>query len=155
MVDERALVALLTDAEKEALRAFLSKSEIKEVARSIGRSPYTVEQRLKRARRKLGVRRSIDAAHMLARVEAAIYGSPVYATSDIAVEPDDASDVDPVEEVSGRLALPFPTMGRPWNDSSLGFRVMAILAGMLLATACALLTAALYEQVDRIVRQHL
>jgi DNA-binding CsgD family transcriptional regulator len=46
----------LSDLEKEALRLFLVVSDQKELARRIGRSPATVEQRLARARRKLGSR---------------------------------------------------------------------------------------------------
>lgn len=155
MSDERALVETLTEVEKEALRVFLSKSEVKEAARVLNRHPSTIEQRLKRARRKLGVRRSIDAAHMLGRVEAALYGSPVYASSDIAAESGIPPETVLAEEDSRRMALPFPTKGRPWNDSSIWFRIIAILAGMFLATASALLAGALFEQIDRIVRQYL
>lgn len=155
MSDERALVETLTEVEKEALRVFLSKSEVKESARVLGRHPSTIEQRLKRARRKLGVRRSIDAALMLARVETELYGSPVYASSDIAADPEIAPETVLTEGGGHHMALPFPTKGRPWNDSSIGFRIIAILVGMFFATASALLAASLFEQIDRIVRQYL
>lgn len=153
MGEERALIDSLTDAEREALSAYLSKSEIKEVARVLGRSPHTVEQRLKRARRKLGVRRSIDAAHMLARVNAGTYGSPVYASSDIAEGNGDRSNVVPAEEGSGRFPMPFPTKGRPWNDSSIWVRIVAIVVVVFIATASALLSSSLLESINRLVGQ--
>lgn len=154
MIEERRLVDSLTDAEREVLRAFLTRSEIKEVARVLGRSPAAVEQRLARARRKLGVRRSIDAAHMLARVEGTpLSGLPIYAPSDVAEEPVFPSNLDLAEEGVGAIPPPFPTTGRPWNDSSVWVRVIAIVLGTFIATASALLAASLLEAIDRVVRQ--
>ena len=72
----------LSDLEKEVLRLFLVASDQKEVARRIGRSPATVEQRLARARRKLGVARSLDAALLLAKREGnQTYGTAIYGDS--------------------------------------------------------------------------
>src|SRR6185369_8476179 len=72
----------LSDLEKEALRLFLVSSDQKELARRIGRSPATVEQRLARARRKLGVARSLDAALLLAEHEGrGTYGTTIYGDS--------------------------------------------------------------------------
>jgi len=72
----------LSDLEKEVLRLFMVSSDQKELARRIGRSPATVEQRLARARRKLGVARSLDAALMLAEREGrGTYGTTIYGDS--------------------------------------------------------------------------
>src|SRR3954469_22149059 len=111
-------VDALSDLEKEALRLFLVSSDQKELARRIGRSPATVEQRLARARRKLGVARSLDAALLLAEHEGrgtygtAIYGESLHGGSDAA-----ALKLWPPK---GRGAQPnltfFPTRGRPWNS---------------------------------------
>src|SRR4051794_36652171 len=107
----------LSELEKEALRLFLVSSDQKELARRIGRSPATVEQRLARARRKLGVARSLDAALLLAEREGnqtygtAIYGQSLHGEPDKSAlklwPPKDRGDIQ-------RLAF-FPTRGRPWN----------------------------------------
>jgi len=162
MGEEKRRIEALTEVEREALRAYLTSSEVKEVARVIGRSPAAIEQRLARARRKLGVRRSIDAAHMLGRVESrtpvqpqglAMYGSPVYATTDIAEDTAAPFKITPAEEGDWRDQLPFPTKGRPWNDSSVRGRLIAILVGVMLATASALMATSLLEVTDHVVRQ--
>ncbi|KRB92931.1 MULTISPECIES: LuxR C-terminal-related transcriptional regulator [unclassified Sphingomonas] len=112
MQEESELIELLTEVERETLRAFLARSEVKEVARALGKSTFAVEQRLARARRKLGVRRSIDAALMLARAEGVnMYGSPIYALSDVAPDDPDGSTVGPVEEGRWFDRLPFPGGG--------------------------------------------
>jgi len=72
-------VEALSDLEKEALRLFLVSSDQRELARRVGRSPATVEQRLARARRKLGVARTLDAALLLAEREGvSTYGTNIY-----------------------------------------------------------------------------
>ncbi len=153
MDEEAELVESLTVAELETPRALLTTSKIKEVARVLDISPHTVEQRLKRARARLGVSTSIDGAHMVARVEGRMYGLPVYANSDVAEGAVDAASIDLAEKGRERLSLPFPTKGRPWNDSSIWVRVIAIAAGTLIATVSALLAASLLETINRIARQ--
>ena len=75
-------ITTLTDREKLTLRVYLQKSDPKEIAREIGKSPHTVEKYLKSAREKLGVRRSMDAAHLLAQNEGdPLYGEVVYRPS--------------------------------------------------------------------------
>lgn len=155
MDDEAARVASLTEAESEALRALLHRSGTKDIARLLDKAPSTVEQRLGRARRKLGVKRSIDAAHILARVEGGTYGTPVYAPSTVAEEGGTDGRFDPADEGSRVPTwLPFPTKGRPWNAASPWLRLAWIALGILAVTVSALLTAAAMETVSRIVRQH-
>lgn len=60
----------LTEGQKECLRLFHARFEVKDIARRIDRSPVTVHQRLAAARRHLGVDRSVEAARLLAEHEA-------------------------------------------------------------------------------------
>ncbi len=55
----------LTEGQKECLRLFHARFEVKDIARRIGRSPVTVHQRLAAARKHLGVDRSVEAARLL------------------------------------------------------------------------------------------
>lgn len=154
MDDEADRVSKLTDLEREALCALLRHSQIKDVARSIGKSPFAAEQRLRRARQKLGVGRSIDAALMLARVEGTgAYGSPIYSPSVVAEPVPSELNLDPAENGCGSNLLPFPTKGRPWNDLPIWVRLATIGGGMLFASASIVLIADLLETVTRIVRQ--
>lgn len=57
---------LLTEKQKECLRLFHARWEIKEIARHFGLSTVTVNQRLAAARNHLAVGRSSEAARMLA-----------------------------------------------------------------------------------------
>lgn len=70
----------LTEGQKECLRLFHARFEVKDIARRIGRSPVTVHQRLAAARKHLGVDRSVEAARMLAEYEA-IAESPANGSS--------------------------------------------------------------------------
>ena len=104
---------LLTDGQKECLRLFHARWEVKDIARHIGRSPVTVHQRLATARQHLGVSRSVEAARLLFEHEGSVYDPAIYKpTIVVEPQPDDAS-------ILGRTAgfpLPFPTQGRPRND---------------------------------------
>lgn len=153
MDDEAERVSRLTALEREALEAFLQCSDVQVVARIIGKSVPTAEQRLARARRKLGVHRTIDAALMYARVQGLTYGSAIYTPSVVAdVDPPDL-DVVPAENGSGISLLPFPTKGRPWNDLPVWTRLAMIAGGMLFASLSIVLIADLLETVTRIVGQ--
>ena len=52
----------LTDAERESLEGILAHKTAKEIARDLDISHHAVEKRLKRAREKLGVTTSLEAA---------------------------------------------------------------------------------------------
>lgn len=60
---------LLTEREKETLRLLLVGHDAKSIARQLGLSVHTVNERLRDARRKLGVSSSREAARRLAAVE--------------------------------------------------------------------------------------
>ena len=59
----------LTSREKETLRLLLSGHDAKSIARELGLSIHTVNERLRDARRKLDVSSSREAARLLAEVE--------------------------------------------------------------------------------------
>jgi len=145
----------LSDLEKEALRLFLVSSDQKELARRIGRSPATVEQRLARARRKLGVARSLDAALLLAERDGnQTYGTAIYGES-LHGEPDKpALKLWPPKERGAAQSLSiFPTRGRPWNTLPAWARLVLILGGMVALMIGAVATVSLGESASRIVRQ--
>ena len=145
----------LSDLEKEALRLFLVSSDQKELARRIGRSPATVEQRLARARRKLGVARSLDAALLLAEREGnQTYGKAIYGES-LHGEPEkSALKLWPPKERGAAQSLSFfPTRGRPWNTLPAWARLALILGGMLALLIATVATVSIGESLSRIVRQ--
>jgi DNA-binding CsgD family transcriptional regulator len=145
----------LSDLEKEALRLFMVSSDQKELARRIGRSPATVEQRLARARRKLGVARSLDAALMLADREGrGTYGTTIYGDSIRGDVPEPALKLWPPKGRGAVQSLTFlPTRGRPWNTLPIWARLALILGGMLALMIAAVATVSLGEGVSSIVRQ--
>ena len=148
-------IAALSDLEKEALRLFLVSSDQKELARRIGRSPATVEQRLARARRKLGVARSLDAALLLAEREGnQTYGKAIYGESLHGEAEKSALKLWPPKERGAAQSLSFfPTRGRPWNTLPMWARLAVILGGMFILLIAAVATVSLGESVTRIVRQ--
>ncbi|GAA4024955.1 hypothetical protein GCM10022280_27290 [Sphingomonas swuensis] len=62
-------VSSLTDREKAALRLLLAGHDAKSIATYLGLSVHTVNERLRGARRKLGVGSSREAARVLAAAE--------------------------------------------------------------------------------------
>lgn len=84
-----ALVAKLSDGQRECLRRVLRHQTSKDIARDLGVSPHTVDQRLRVAAKTLGVASRIEAALVLAGHENAgpeLYQPAVYQSSDIASE---------------------------------------------------------------------
>lgn len=162
MESERDRVARLTEGEARVLRAFIRHSDPKILAQELKLSANTVRDYLKAARRTLQVGRSIDAAHMLARVE----GQAISARD---LDPQSVSL--PVEEVVGptlpeasdvlsesgwgTLLLPFPRKGRPWNDHSVWVRVIQIAIGLFCLLTAAALAVSVGEAVSRIARRML
>jgi DNA-binding CsgD family transcriptional regulator len=59
-------VEALSDREKQTLRLLLAGHDAKSIARELGLSMHTVNERLRDSRRKLGVASSREAAPMLA-----------------------------------------------------------------------------------------
>jgi DNA-binding CsgD family transcriptional regulator len=145
----------LSDLEKEALRLFMVCSDQKELARRIGRSPATVEQRLARARRKLGVARSLDAALMLADHEGrGTYGTAIYGDSLHGEAEQEALKLWPPKGSGAQQGLAFlPTRGRPWNTLPAWVRLALILGGIVSLLLATVATVSIAESVSSIVRQ--
>ncbi len=107
----------LTDGQKECLRLFHARWEVKNIARHIGRSPVTVNQRLAAARRHLGVDRSAEAARLLFQYEGGMYEPPIYEPEIVVLPPVEAALLaDSSGEGKHIFPLPFPTGGRPHNE---------------------------------------
>ena len=145
----------LSDLEKEVLRLFLVSSDQKDLARRIGRSPATVEQRLTRARRKLGVARSLDAALLLAEREGSkTYGTAIYGDS---LRGDEERHTIRWQAPKGRGAdqglMFLPTRGRPWNMLPIWARLTLILGGIFFLLVASVAAVALGQSVSSIVRQ--
>lgn len=142
---------VLTERQKAALRSYLQSSDPKQVGRDLGIGPDAVDGLLTRARQKLGVNRTIAAAHILAEDE----GSPIYRTAPPPVSyvpetPDSASTIAPPD--SGAFA-PFPTKGRPWNTIPGYARVGWMLIGGLALIIALSLVASAADRVGRADRQ--
>ena len=135
----------LTEAQRVCLRMVLMHLSSKDIARELGISPHTVDQRLRMAIQALGVANRFEAARILARHEAQTpYQSAVYQTPHVAPAPITASvglsDIHGVrqgneafhgsavreEQIAFRtpafatggsfINLPIPTPGRERND---------------------------------------
>lgn len=142
----RPEVAKLTEAEREVLRLWLRRSSAKEIALELGITHWAVNERLRSARRRLGVADSSEAARLLAETDAAdTYKRVVYEPDGIARpaemapigsrERQQATAVGTaVREVQADFSvspyvnrlgfrLPFPTHGETRNDLSTSARL--------------------------------
>ena len=147
-VMESDRIQKLTEAQRVCLRMVLMHLSSKDIARELGISPHTVDQRLRMAIQALGVANRFEAARILAQYESPnIYQSAVYQTSHVAPAPVratvDLTDIHGVrqsdngfhgtavreEQIAFRtpafatgaafVNLPFPTPGRERNDLNL------------------------------------
>jgi DNA-binding CsgD family transcriptional regulator len=87
---EAERVDRLTEGQRECLRRVLRHQTSKDIARELGISPHTVDQRLRIAAKTLGVASRIEAARLLALHEdlgPAAYQPAVYQAPDIAGSP--------------------------------------------------------------------
>lgn len=137
----------LTEAQRACLRRVFQHMTSKDIARELGISPHTVDQRLRVAARALGVAGRVEAARLLAHYEGLtpdVYQQPAYQAPAVApAEPPasvteaTAGEQHPVEreygeharerqlsyqafvpEPSGAMSLPFPT--RDGEENKLG-----------------------------------
>ena len=112
-------IAHLTPGQKECLRLFHARHEIKDIARLLGRSEVTINQRLAAARRHLGVNRSSEAARLLVAYEGETDIPPIYESSPVGGTPGTVA-VQPQDGARHwNIPMPFPTPGRTENDLSL------------------------------------
>lgn len=68
--------SLLTEKEKQALRLMVRGHDAKSIARSLGLSVHTINERLRDARRKMAVSSSREAARLLLTAEGGDVGLP-------------------------------------------------------------------------------
>lgn len=88
----------LTEGQKACLRLVVQHHTSKEIARTLGISPFTVDQRLDAARRKLNAASRIDAAKIFDAMERNdiyqpfVYETPMLETADDAVSQNSLPD---------------------------------------------------------------
>jgi DNA-binding CsgD family transcriptional regulator len=139
-------VEKLNAAQVETLRHVLAHLSSKEIARIMGVSPHTVDERIRRAIRTLGVSTRVEAARMVAAREsdspyqALIYQPSRLGHADQTIE----TVVVPAKTTAGgflSIGYPFPTQDRPTNTHGLRER---ILWPILIAFGTIMAFAALY-----------
>ncbi|WCT72537.1 helix-turn-helix transcriptional regulator [Sphingomonas naphthae] len=151
----------LTDAQRDCLRLVASGLEAKEIARALEISSHAVIERLRAARRQLGVSTSREAARLMLQAEQGATYNP-FVTMPIGVVPPsperhaqprhqfDHEGVEPLSVADrqqvrfepdylkrpvGARMMPFPTAERQWNDLTSAQRlgwVLAIAVGIAL-----------------------
>ncbi len=150
---EQGTLGRITDGQRDCLRLVLDHKSSKDIARELGISPHTVDQRLRTAIRTLGVGNRFEAARLYASSDSgqpyqrAVYQPPHVATAALAA----TLDV-PIGNATGRTGggqvggfrspgerpawpLPFPTRQGEKNELSVAARLMWI---MVIAVATAL-----------------
>ena len=103
-----ARFADLTEPQRACLRLVLMGKTSKQIARALGISEDTADQRIAAARRKLGAADRSEAARALAAYEGAepyrtlIYGQPVYPSPDVAAGPPPSTQARPTKNGVGQ-----------------------------------------------------
>lgn len=118
-------IPTLSEREKETLRLLLAGHDAKSIARDLGLSAHTVNDRLRDARRKLGVSSSREAARLLHRAEG---GTPeILAPPELGIAP--ATSVGADRPLPGR----WRSGDRPlfWLGGGMLIMSFVILAAML------------------------
>ncbi|MBM6576120.1 DUF4019 domain-containing protein [Microvirga sp. SRT01] len=121
-------VSALTEREKQTLRLIVRGHDAKSIARSLGLSVHTINERLRDARRKLSVSSSREAARLLMDAEAGVSATlHPYSTADTEMGDDVAPPVDdpdtaPIDGVG-------PAVRRP--RIIIGVLVMTFVLGLL------------------------
>ncbi len=141
-------LSLLSAAQIETLRHVFEHKNSKEIARIMDVSPHTVDERVRRALKKLNVSNRIDAAKILASngvfENVTPYQSLTYQLAEL------GDDAPPGDAETGRsslrqvfdIGLPFPTASQPTNRHGLMER---IIWPILIAFATILAFSALYS----------
>ena len=136
----------LSAAQVETLQHVYAHRSSKEIARIMGVSPHTVDERLRRAIRILGVQSRVEAARLVAGdVASPAYQPLIYQPSELVPgrhAPDEHVAL-PGREHHGafNIGYPFPTKARPTNTHGLRER---ILWPVLIAFGTIMAFAALY-----------
>ena len=169
-------VEKLSAGQKDCLRLVLQGYEFKEIARMLGTSPGAINERLREARRTLGVSSSREAARMLAAQEQVGDYTPHVAMPNgvgpggISAKLAPQTDTGSAGEASGGVALkdvqaafdvttvdkpstfpwPVPTKGKPDNDLTLRQTILTVLGLTIGLGMAALVAVALVDQLTRL-----
>ncbi len=113
-------LASLTEKQRDVLNLLVQHKSSKEIARTLGISPYTVDQRIGAARRKFGVSRRGEVARTYGQLcglcDESAYQIPYIANLDFEDESDvQAKDMEPTFTFSDTVALQHSA---PWEVSS-------------------------------------
>ncbi|HMT40639.1 helix-turn-helix transcriptional regulator [Sphingorhabdus sp.] len=147
MGESRGLgIEKLSAAQVETLQHVYAHRSSKEIARIMGVSPHTVDERLRRAIRILGVNSRIEAARLVAgEVQPSTYQPLIYQSSELVegriAADEQAAPAGRVELGALSIGYPFPTRARPTNTHGLRER---ILWPILIAFGTIMAFAALY-----------
>ena len=141
-------ISLLSAAQIETLRHVFEHKNSKEIARIMDVSPHTVDERVRRALKKLNVSNRIEAATILARHGVFDQVTPYQPLTYQLIDLGDAVPAD--EAGAGRSSIrrlfdigsPFPTASQPANRHGLMER---IIWPILIAFATILAFSALYS----------
>jgi DNA-binding CsgD family transcriptional regulator len=144
--DQGQGVEKLSAAQVETLRHVLAHRNSKEIARIMGVSPHTVDERIRRAIRTLGVSTRVEAARLVAAQDSdSTYQTLIYQPPELGpAEPSAQTPPIPATAASGgflSIGYPFPTRDRPTNTHGLRER---ILWPILIAFGTIMAFAALY-----------
>lgn len=145
-IEQGPAIAKLSVAQIETLRLVYAHKNSKEIARIMGVSSHTVDERIRVAMRKLGVDSRTKAALAVAsETEPTAYQSLMYQPSVIGFGDDQLHSLEPLPEVVRPdpfwTRLPFPTRRRPYNTDTLGAR---LLWPLVIAISTIMAFAALY-----------
>jgi DNA-binding CsgD family transcriptional regulator len=141
-------ISLLSVAQIETLRHVFEHKNSKEIARIMDVSPHTVDERVRRALKKLNVSNRIEAATILSRHgvfdQVTPYQPLTYQLIDLGAAPS-AGEAGPGRSSFRRvfdIGSPFPTASQPANRHGLMER---IIWPILIAFATILAFSALYS----------
>ena len=141
-------ISLLSAAQIETLRHVFEHKNSKEIARIMDVSPHTVDERVRRALKKLNVSNRIEAARILASNGVFDHVTPYqplrYQLADLGEAPP-AGDAEPGRSSLRQvfdIGLPFPTASQPTNRHGLMERIVW---PILIAFATILAFSALYS----------
>lgn len=172
---ETSRIATLSEGQLLCLRLVAQHRTSKEIARELGISEDTVDQRIASARRKLGAQSRAEAARILTAAERPdIYGQPVYPSSDLPPAPKIAPSAA-LEDYEERQAsvgvvedrevyqpsfpfrptpepVQFPMPGRRWNDLGPLMRTAVIIAIAAASILLPLIAVSTYETASRILK---
>jgi DNA-binding CsgD family transcriptional regulator len=118
----------LTEKEKETLRLLLAGHDAKSMARLLGLSVHTINERLRDARRKLGVSSSKEAARLLREAESADPES-------IGDKPIGAAAAAPADQEGGEPSAAAATTRTAWAIG--GFAMLSFALAMLALSGAA------------------